>query len=342
MASLYARLYTYRERRDRRPLEDFLTEALCDILNRLPRAEMSGFAAELFLPREALEAWDLQFDRTVEYHWTTREPTDDGRIPDLVLYRGDQPMIVVENKVGAGLALHQLEDYGRWLKDYCAGRDWPGVIVFLTHYTPPPEDFGASAEGIYGVRWQRVCRWPAVWKWLDAKGSLRTTEQFRNAWQVLAKELAEFLREKEVISDTMTQLDFAAAKMYIASASRTRRLFERLWNEAIAPNWKDVGFKHDPSQVMRGPLEYDSERGVIWDWINLSAPYAAAPQASYLDGASRSPKSVPGAKTCSPPAHRGPMPSSASPPMTLEADCRTRSSLNQPRDGVRAIRAVEY
>ena len=39
MPSLYRRLFTYRERDNRSPLEGFLTEALADLLNRLPQVE---------------------------------------------------------------------------------------------------------------------------------------------------------------------------------------------------------------------------------------------------------------------------------------------------------------
>lgn len=48
--SLYTRLFTYPERDGQRPLENFLTEALADVLNRLPPVESRSFITELLLP----------------------------------------------------------------------------------------------------------------------------------------------------------------------------------------------------------------------------------------------------------------------------------------------------
>jgi len=213
MVSLYGRLFTYRERRHRTPLEDFLTEALCDILNPLPPAETAEFVANLFLPAAAREIWPHQFGEANDLRWETQEIIGSNGRPDLVLRCGGQPLIVVENKIGAGIGQHQaaadgdkdtrdqLMAYGHWLRSQSAGRDWPGAIVLLTHFTSPPDRFGTD-DTAYGVKWQHVCRWPAVWRWL-ASNALRTTDNHAvAAWQVLPAELVQFLREKDMTSET--------------------------------------------------------------------------------------------------------------------------------------------
>ena len=275
MISLYGRLFTYRERRHRRPLEDFLTEALCDILNRLPLAEMAEFVADLFLPAAAREIWRQQFGEANDLRWETQESIgSDGR-PDLILRCDGHPLIVVENKIGAGIGQRQaatggdkdtrdqLMAYGQWLKGQCAARDWPGAIVLLTHFTSPPDRFGAD-ETAFGVEWQHVCRWPAVWRWLASSASRVTDNCAVATWQALAAELVQFLREKDMTSETMTLYDLAAAEMYIGSAARVSSLFNRIWNEGVYPVWRE-GYGHTDAYVSRGSIEYCTDGAKLWD-----------------------------------------------------------------------------
>src|SRR5271166_2881022 len=146
MVSLYSRLFTYRQRRDRSPLENFLTEALRDILDRLPAREMAEFVGELFLPSvNARKRWERQFfDSKQCFFWESQKwITANGRglCLDLVLRCDRQPLIVVENKIGAAVGRHhpptdedagnnlaavaeaaaenQLTVYGCWLGEQC-------------------------------------------------------------------------------------------------------------------------------------------------------------------------------------------------------------------------------
>lgn len=270
MPSLYGRLFAYRERRDRRPLEDFLTEALCDLLNRLPRDVMGRFVAKLLLPPAAMRAWQQVVDDGGKLLWATQQAIGDyGRL-DLMLSGDETPLLVVENKVGHTGTVGQLAGYGQWLGRQVAGQTWRGAVVFLTHFTPPPDGFATGDTSTYGVPWQCVCRWPAVWHWLNANASA----QPGTTWQALAKELADFLRENEMTSETMTQHDLSALEVYLPSAARVRKSFERIWDEAIKPTWNNAIWGHDRGAVARIWIQYASEGALIWDWGYLRAPHS--------------------------------------------------------------------
>ena len=270
MSSLYGRLFAYRERHDRRPLEDFLTEALCDLMNRLPRHVMGEFVAKLFLPRDAASAWQQLVDNGGTLFWETQQHIGEyGRL-DLMLSGDETPLLVVENKVGHTGTVDQLAGYGQWLGRQVVGQTWRGVVVFLTHFTAPPDGFATGDTGTYGVPWQCVCRWPAVWRWLNANAST----QPKTTWQALAKELADFLREKEMASETMTQHDLSALEVYLPSAARVNKLFERIWDEAVKPSWNNAIWGHEPGAVERSSIQYASNGGLIWDWGYVRPPHS--------------------------------------------------------------------
>ncbi len=85
MSSLYGRLFTYRERPHRSPLEDFLTEALADLLNRMPTSEMVEFVSKFFLPGDdplasaARKAWQelVKTCSSEGWQWATRSSIHD-------------------------------------------------------------------------------------------------------------------------------------------------------------------------------------------------------------------------------------------------------------------------
>jgi hypothetical protein len=294
--SLYSRLFAYRQRKDRSPLENFLTEALCDLLNRLPATEGPEFVADLLLPSDdARERWNRRFrDTAHHYFWETQKwitANDQTLCLDLVLFCDRRPLLVVENKVGAAVGQHhassdddtgdnrgglphravenQLQLYGRWLAGQCESLSWPGAIILLTHSTAPPDDFGSGASQ-YGVRWQRVCRWPSIWNWATSRASREAGDGPKPAWQVLAGDLAEFLRERGMTLETPTDRDLAAAEVYIGSADRYKRLFDRMWLEAVRPVWPDY-YGHPANE---GRVDYSSDLGVLQDWIYVQRPYS--------------------------------------------------------------------
>jgi len=91
--------------------------ALCDILNRLPVAEMAEVAGELFLPIAAQEAWRRETGNAESLRWTSQERIEDGALRVDLLLRSDggQPLLVVENKIGSGMAIisYRVNDLAR-------------------------------------------------------------------------------------------------------------------------------------------------------------------------------------------------------------------------------------
>jgi len=135
--------------------------------------------------------------------------------------------------------------------------------VFLTHFTAPPASFAAGDINTYGVPWQPVCRWPDVWRWLNANASAQPA----TAWQAFAKELADFLGEQEMTSEMMTQHDLAALAVYLPSATRVNNLFNHIY-EAVTADWEFAG-QHNTA---RSTIEYQSDASLIWDWGYVRSP----------------------------------------------------------------------
>src|ERR1700739_3888574 len=92
MTSLYGRLFhATSAHRDR--LEDFLTEALGDLLNRLSKQQLRNFCSEILLDGTdpgLKDRWLKAFDRSSNVTWDTQEWISiDGveKRPDLILYQ---------------------------------------------------------------------------------------------------------------------------------------------------------------------------------------------------------------------------------------------------------------
>jgi len=183
MASHYRRLHRYQQSASRSPLEDFATEALADLLERMPREIVVDLVGELFMSAGRPRAdWRVLGTRAKTLSWTTQHPVRSGDASyraDLVLEADSRPILVVEMKIHAALQHHvgrddtdqeisikrnQLQTYGRWIAGVQPDATWPGAIALLTLGTKPPDDFEQSGENGYGTRWRQTVRWPAVWR----------------------------------------------------------------------------------------------------------------------------------------------------------------------------------
>lgn len=229
--SIYKRLFTYRPRPSRLPMEDFLSEALADLLNRLPPEAHSRFIADVLLSGAGRVAWLEIRERLPDARltWVTQHRIDGGKgIIDLLLLVEGKPAIVVENKVGAPVRHHangddgeepdgplpapspdgnQLRTYGTWLAAQPRADGWPGALVLLTHSSGPPADYGSTG---YGVPYAGTCRWRKVWSWArGAEPALDTDEEPSAMWVGLAHELAGFLEGMGMSADYMTRSDVA-------------------------------------------------------------------------------------------------------------------------------------
>ena len=299
MSSVYGRLFAYRERQGNAPLENFLTEALADILNRMPRDHVIDFGADLFFGREdARKAWRRFAERATKFSWSTqhriRTANDRNRIPDILLDADGNPALILENKVGSPGAKYggdgkengeaqldtpetkledQLSEYGRWLASQCQGREWQGALVLVTHSSLAPREFGSCDRDAYGVPWQHTCRWHEIWRRLKA---LRTQSaptfvedvgHKDQVWLVLAEELANFIEEQDMASELMTSSDLAALEVFIGSAGRIEATFERI-RDVLRPTLR----RKNKNLRFYGP-EYHHEGRVVEDYAYIQPPH---------------------------------------------------------------------
>lgn len=274
MPNLYSRLFTYRERPDRSPLEDFLTEGLADLLNRFPEAVARNAALFLLSNNfQAIENLKARWPVGAKVAWTTQKIVDGGRVLDLLLEIDGTPVMVIENKIGAGFQIHQsdsqqdaapggqhqLATYGRWLERE-ADADWGGALVLLTHWTPAPADFKRSAE-IYRARYRSVIRWAKLSRWLERCAA--NAEHEETDWGRLSNELVLFLKEQKMDSELATGHDLAALRIYLASADRVRNSIESIW-EGARSLWRPI------CQQTSVPLEVSTAYGCVWKYRYLA------------------------------------------------------------------------
>lgn len=205
--------------------------------------------------------------------WTTQRIIAGGRIIDLCMDVDGVPLIVVENKIGAGFQEHkcdtqhagalakqnQLATYGRWLAKV-THQDWGGALVLLTHWTPAPADFEHRAKA-YASRYLNTIRWAGLSRWLArlAEGSTQPEVD----WVRLSGEMVAFLKEQNMDSELATGHDLAALRIYIASADRVRNSVERIWHGAESV-WRPI------CQQTNSPLEVSTAYGCVWKYRYLA------------------------------------------------------------------------
>jgi len=273
MISLYGRLYTYRERRERSHLEDFLSEALTDLLMRLPAPARFDVVSELFVPPSLRSLWLKGKSTRDHLTITTQRRLDLESKPDIVIEIYDDPMIIIENKIDAPVHGDQLHRYASWLdKHRTIESGWPGVVCFLTHLTPPPANFFDPTSSVR----RHVFKWTQVVSWLKQVTACRGNLAEEPLWKELATNLLVFLKEKEMSSEFATLEDFASAITYIRSSDRMFHTFNSIYGEL-----KKLGgiFHYGQSrrdkQADEDGVDWDGESNVVNGWIYLNTTQTA-------------------------------------------------------------------
>jgi hypothetical protein len=149
--------------------------------------------------------------------------------PDIILYADDKPLLVIENKIDAAFTSAantearpshsakgmQLEDYQAWLRS----QSQHGIVVLLTHLTPPPTRDDAPHIDFMRLS---VIRWSALYKYLVKDGG----PHWRNATpdaSTLVNEFTKFLKECDMAQEDPTATDFAAARLFYTTDAETRK-----------------------------------------------------------------------------------------------------------------------
>lgn len=224
MKSIYGELFSYQPTPTHTPTENFLTQALADLLNRLHSESVDAhlsFIREVLIGEEHSgdeTAITLILEKVRGNHpvWVTQKSAyvnNEIRYLDLVLECGGVPLMVIENKLAADFTEGQLEAYEAWLSEKC---DACGVLVLLTRWTLPPENFVSKGHGHHGSTLKSVCQWGSLYKWLQMLLSRPNQDQetdASNGFLFLADEFSKFLEEELNVNNTLNMTDFALIQL---------------------------------------------------------------------------------------------------------------------------------
>ena len=232
---LFIDLYAYRERENRSPLEDWLTECLAATIRALPdapKAELLGYLADTKIADPPSFFAEHKVDVRTQY------VTADAGRPDLLVLLDDCPWILFENKVAHGVSVredgqggdvHQLRRYGDWLIAHGGECPLPRALIFVTHITPPPSDFlDDRAETLYpGLRrlhlaWGNLARLIA---------GLTTALSDDHHARVVADAFLACLEDQNMTHEFPASGAFAAAELYVSQAGSLEYLVDRMWDQ---------------------------------------------------------------------------------------------------------------
>jgi hypothetical protein len=275
MTSIYSRLFRSRFRP-----EDFLTEALVDLLNRPELCHTPVIKDFLQVLLRGGIGDNAALDRLLQKvgsarhcSWVRSPPLKyDGatKLPDIGLCDGSgRPFVLIEAKIGAGFTQHRLRtpeeeesenrQESRQLKgqlevyDKALTKENPdGVcgLILLTHSTEAPMDF-LSEAGPYRSPCRAVSRWHSVQKWLSDRELASSLESS------LSKELSVFLEEKGLAQ--MEKKDIRALGVVLADRLHNRlvELFKQTRaNLKVSLGLDDAGF----GEAVK------ASRPIAWDW----------------------------------------------------------------------------
>jgi hypothetical protein len=266
--SLYMRLLRQQSTPERSNLENFLTEGLCDLLNRLTGQQQRELLAALLgansLPpqgRDSAIRWKTQQTVFIQDYNYKR--------PDLIGYLDGKPVYLVEVKVAAAFThgrtqktqeterkepvdAHQLEMYGQWL----AETNTEAQLVLLTWRSKAPDDFlGAESTQKYGVAARHCITWQNVHDKLAKRKDLPLANDFRT-----------FLQEVAVATDAPNRQDFARLELFMDGASTRIRNFMMTIRTRLSTEFPaGMKWKAEASYQSDGYVE-EPENRLIWAW----------------------------------------------------------------------------
>ena len=225
MTTLYGRLAKYRSTDIREQKEDFLTEALCDLLTRWKPAQVSRFIGEVLGLKGKNSKTNFRRMR-----WESQQAGYESR-PDLVGYVGERAFVAIENKVDAEFTVKQLVGHGRWVYRESDGK---GALVCLTARHTPPQDFLDANSSRYKIDRDRriLCSWSQIQNWLHNHSGL-----------ALAAEFAQFLKDEGM--DPITSDDFRHLQGYLEN--ELQRKIENMMEWAFSHAIKEtIGVRRKP------------------------------------------------------------------------------------------------
>ena len=275
--SIYHSLYKYPSSDERTQLENYLTEAFIDILNRMKKDETILFlkecllnncnngciCSEIFSKIEKAKHFSWKSQYAINYKGT-------NKYPDIALIV-EEVFIFIENKVGAGFTYHmdngdvinedvsdynqtqnQLEVYSQWLSE----SKTKGGLVLLTYNTNAPSDFLADNKK-YPANLRAIANWKEVHKWFSRWSQEGNREHMRKK---LAYEFVLFL--EDIGMSDISNRDLSVLDLFLSNKinEKTESLMREARNIAqhIIVNPISKPQKH---------TNYWDDAHIFWDWF---------------------------------------------------------------------------
>lgn len=174
----------------------------------------------------------------------------------------------------------QLHTYAEWLAKKCADpstQGWPGALVLLTHNCPAPAHFSDGAPGSYAIKWRRLSQWHEVAAWLLKVSNPNNSNSdpdggdTRLGWIVLAREMADFLKERKMAENRMVKsdLEWVALRMAEGESGFSERakstltiVIQKIASDVPTLEWD------------RFDGEFDEDSQALWGWGYLKGEHA--------------------------------------------------------------------
>ena len=243
MNSFLSGIYRYRERPDRSPLEDFLSEALCYLLKLLDEEGRTRGALRSLFDIE-LSVANLRW-RT-QYVIPAGAGNVSGKRPDIVgtTAEGNAEIVIIENKITApfmeyysedGQQEIQIELYKRYAEDNYALTQ----VLLITHLTPRPKDWPDRDT----KTWQQIYR--ALNKYGAYLGE-RSGAAGRFLW-----ELCRFLEDNNMAEVKLALDEIASYSAWKSLRQKIETLGNAAWplvqsqphGQPAADRFKNSGFR---------------------------------------------------------------------------------------------------
>ena len=273
---IYSQLYKYRDTR-----ENFLTEALADIFNRLPtRLQIELIVGMLPASCSGRLRNECKDGKKIEARTQVSIVTAGSvKRPDIIVCLDSKPLILFEVKCDAPLGVHRLEGqehdrpmepeqtifsfqnqlktYTDWIASQCTG-NWSGAVVFLTHGTPPPEGFEDEGRGGESV----ICvtrKWKNVGDWLAKNLDLNESD---TTYCALASDFTDFLEGEGLMTEFMTSRDLAAMALFMPAY----RSLDYTFGTVISA----ITSKYPTSKGGNVHRQFDPDGNIYWAWYFLN------------------------------------------------------------------------
>jgi hypothetical protein len=290
--ALYSRLFKYGPRPGRTQLENFVTESLCDCLERmtaLDRKSIERFVVEVLVCSRIPPAFGERLTNAKTLQWKTQHAfyfAGSRGCLDLCLLADREIILVIENKVAARFTAHlisrdadevgnnegreelsQLEYYGKWL----SARHPGAALILLTHLTDAPSTFFSeeSSEAVAPTAsvFHRVCRWATVYEWLGRWREVTATH-FGSKPQgvflnLLTNEFLEFLEQNNMNATAIKNDDLDLLNAYFSQDvwKKVRDLMASA-RALVMPLLADA--YGEPRSVPE--TEAWEQTQILWDW----------------------------------------------------------------------------